>query len=91
MSGIDWESYRGQQKLRRKDRLGHRTDKILALRKQGYIVEELSPTHFRINSRLDVWPIHNNWHDLKTRERGGTLDLATWVKERIRPNETGRL
>lgn len=88
---IDWESYRGQQQVRRRDRLGKRSEKILALRVQGYTVEELSPTHFRINNRLDVWPIHNLWHDLKTRERGGTTDVATWVKARIRPNETGRL
>lgn len=88
---IDWESYRGQQQVRRRDRLGKRAEKILALRVQGYSVEELSPTHFRINNRLDVWPIHNNWHDLKTNERGGTVDLATWVKGRIHPNQTGRL
>lgn len=65
--------------------------RFLALRTQGYIVEELSPTQFRINNRLDVYPIHNLWHDLKTGERGGTAELARWVKERIRPNQTGRL
>lgn len=91
MSGmVDWESYRGQQQVRRKNRLGPRSEAILALKVQGYMVEQKTEYHFRINNRLDVWPIHNRWHDLKTNQRGGCANLATWIKGRIRPNEKGR-
>ncbi len=63
----------------------------MGLKRQGYTVEQKTPYHFRVNDRIDVWPIHNKWHDIKTNERGGCRDLAAWVKQRIRPNETGRL
>lgn len=85
-----WEPYRVEQRQRRQKRLPIRTEEILALKRQGYDVVQKSEYHFRVNDRLDLWPIHNRWHDLKTHERGGANDLAVFVKERIRPNEVGR-
>ena len=87
LTNEDWQQYRREQQLRREKRLPVRTDAILSLRRQGYIVEQKTDYHFRVNGRMDLWPIHNRWHDLKTQERGGAKDLAIFVKERFRHNE----
>ncbi len=83
----DWDWYKAEQRKRREARLPIRTEAILALRRQGYDVEQKTEHHFRVNGILDLWPIHNRWHDLRTQERGGAKCLATFVKERIRHNE----
>ncbi len=84
----EWGWYRKEQQARREKRLPIRTEAILALRKQGYAVEQKTVYHFRVNGVLDLYPIHNRWFDLRTKERGGAKDLATFVKERIRHFET---
>lgn len=83
----EWDWWKSEQRARRVKRLPIRTEEILALKRQGYDVEQKTDYHFRINGILDVWPIHNRWHDLRTQERGGAKQLAVWVKERIRPTE----
>jgi hypothetical protein len=87
MKADDWGWYKAEQRKRRAKRLPIRTEQILALKRQGYHVEQKTEFHFRINSILDLWPIHNRWHDLRTHEHGGAKDLAVFVKERIRHNE----
>ena len=87
MSDETWTQWKHDQQKRRAKRLPVRTEEILALKLQGYEVEQKTEYHFRINGRVDVWPIHNRWHDLKTQERGGAKNLAIFVKERIRPYE----
>lgn len=87
MSDDDWDWYRREQQERRAKRLPIRTDAILHLRAQGYTVQQLTEYQFRVNGRIDLYPIHNRWHDLKTQERGGAKDLATFIKERFRHNE----
>lgn len=67
-----------------------RIEAILNLRALGYDVIAKTEYHYRINDRLDVWPVRNRWHDLKTRERGGCGSLPALVVERIRPSEYGR-
>ena len=85
MSDETWTQWKHDQRVRRAKRLPVRTDEILALKRQGYSVEQKSDYHFRINGILDIWPIHNRWHDLRTQERGGAKCLAVFVKERILP------
>lgn len=36
----------------------------------AYKVHRLNLYHFRINDRLDVFPIKCRWHDIKKNERG---------------------
>ncbi len=86
MSG-EWDSYKFDQRQRRQKRLPVRTDAILQLKAQGYDVEQKTEYHFRINGRLDLWQIHNRWHDIKTNERGGAKNLAIFVKERMHPHD----
>jgi hypothetical protein len=87
MSDDEWGWYRHEQQARRAARLPIRTEEIRHLKVQGYDVEQKTEYHFRINGILDLWPIHNRWHDLRTQERGGAKNLAIFVKERIRPHE----
>lgn len=81
----EWDQWKHDQQQRRAKRLPIRTEAILHLKVQGYDVEQKTETHFRINGRLDLYPIHNLWHDIKTNERGGAKDLAVFVKERMHP------
>ena len=59
----------------------------MELKRQGYTIEQKTICHFRINGVVDVFPIHNRWHDLRTNTRGGAKDLPTLVKENVRHNE----
>lgn len=68
--GEVWAGYREAQQARRAARLGPRTEEILALKRAGFSVRELTPYQFRINGRLDLFPIHRRWHDVKTNTRG---------------------
>ena len=77
----DWRAYREAQQARRATRLPIRTEAILALREEGFRVEPQTPYQFRINGRLDLYPVHNRWHDTKTNQRGGAKDLVVFVKE----------
>jgi hypothetical protein len=87
MSDDEWGWYKREQQARRAKWLPIRTEEILHLKVQGYEVEQKTEYHFRINGVLDLWPIHNRWHDLRTNKRGGAKDLAVWVKARIRPHD----
>ena len=79
-----WDFYKHEQQRRREARLRPRTAAFLAVREEGYEVEQKSLYHFRVNDRLDLYPIHNRWHDLQTQERGGAQDLAQFVKQRMK-------
>lgn len=80
-----WRDYKGQQQVRRRERLVQRAKELYHLRVQGYQVVDLAPGHMRINGILDVFLVHNQWHDLRTQKKGGCAHLATFVKENIRP------
>ena len=84
MSGDDWAYYKKQQQLRREERLPRRTQAILNLKRRGFLVQALTPYQFRVNGRLDLYPLHNRWHDIQTNQRGGVKDLAAFVKEWVR-------
>lgn len=81
MSDNDWKNYRLEQQARREKRLPKRTDEIMALKGEGFDVKEMTPYQFRINGRLDLYPIHNRWHDIKTNTRGGHRNLAGFARE----------
>ena len=80
--GDQYRELRAAQQLRRAARLPKRTAEILALREQGFKVEQLTEHQFRINDRLDLYPIHNRWHDIKTRQRG-SYGQAGWFVRRF--------
>lgn len=66
-----WREYRRAQQQRRSDRLGPRTEAILALKGKGFDVRALTEYQFRIDGALDLFPIHQRYHHLPTQARGG--------------------
>lgn len=79
MESDDWRDYRKQQQNRRSERLKIMTEELLELRDHGFDIRRLTPFHYRVNGRLDIWPIHNRWHDIKTFERGGFSQIGYFV------------
>ncbi|GAI03928.1 unnamed protein product [marine sediment metagenome] len=75
-----WKKYRSDQQKRRLKRLPLRTQSLLKLCKEGFKIEEKTQYHFRVNNRLDVWPIHNRYHDIKKNRRGGFRNVANFVR-----------
>ncbi len=75
MDAEDFRDYRTEQKKRRANRLPIRTEEIMNLETKGYTVEKKSDYHFRINNQLDLFPIHNRFHNIKTNKRGGYRDI----------------
>jgi hypothetical protein len=39
-------------------------------KKAGFRIEEMTPYQFRINGRLDIYPIRRRYHDVKRDARG---------------------
>ena len=54
------------------------------VRAEGFEVEEKTGTHFRVNGRLDVYPVSRRFHDIKHNHRGGYLDMIGFVKQFFR-------
>jgi hypothetical protein len=77
----DQAEYRADQRVRRIARLQQRGKAIFFLREEGFVVEQLSTDHYRINRRLDLFPLHNTWEDRATGKRGGAKDLVLFVRE----------
>ena len=74
-----WRDYREEQKTRRLERLPKRTEEILSLSKLGFKVEQKTEYQFRINDRLDLYPIHNRYHDIEKNRRGGYKNVCEFV------------
>ena len=79
-----WAEHKRAQKVRRTERLPVRTAAILALKKSNFKIRKLSDYQFRINERLDLYPIHNRYHDIKTKERGGYGGVRKFVMKFFR-------
>jgi hypothetical protein len=78
-----WRAARREQQDRRHARLPVRTAEIEALRANGYTVQRLTDYQFRINGRLDLFPIHRRWHDIKANRRGSYVSALAIVKRKL--------
>lgn len=85
MSADDFSEYREAQRIRRAERLPIRTAQILALRSYGYKIVELTPYQFRVNDAVDLYPIHNNYHVIRSGKRGSVRNLSEFVKKNFKP------
>lgn len=65
-----WRDYRQQQQARRRIRLPIRTQEILDLRAKNFTVDQVTEYQFRIDGKLDLYPTHKRFHNLKTGKRG---------------------
>lgn len=79
MSDNDYSEYREAQKERRAKRLPIRTEEILKLRELGYTVDEKTAYQFRVNDVIDLYPIHNRYHNIKTDKRGGYKTATEFI------------
>lgn len=74
-----WAQYRLEQKARRLKRLPIRIALIESVEQYGLTVRQLTQYQYRINDVLDVWPIHNRYHDLIRNRRGGYRDVKEFI------------
>jgi hypothetical protein len=65
-----WREARYEQQERRAARLPIRVSEIEALQTEGFRVRKMTDYQFRINGRLDLYPIHRRYHDTRTNRRG---------------------
>ncbi len=79
----DMKYYREEQQKRRAERLPIRQEEIEALAPE-YTVKKLTDYQFRINEVLDLYPIHKNWHNIKTKKRGQYKSVIEIVKQQIK-------
>ena len=80
----DQRAYRAAQEARRSRRMKVRIRKILALQALGFRVVQQALNHFRVNGRLDLFPLHNQWHDTRLGTKGSAPDLVVFTKEWIK-------
>lgn len=69
MDAEDFKEIREAQQKRRAERLVGRQKEIEELA-PIYQVKKLTPYQYRINGVLDLYPIHRNYHNIKTNKRG---------------------
>lgn len=75
-----WKEYKDEQKVRRAERLPIRTEALVSLRSEGFKVVRKTDYHYRVNDRLDIWLIHNRYHDILLNRRGGFKEVASFVR-----------
>jgi len=81
--GEDCKDYGEAQQKRRAERLPKRQNEIEALAQLGYTVKKLTEYQYRINDTYDLYPVHNNFHHLKTGKRGSRKSLAEFIKKEL--------
>jgi len=79
----DMKDYREAQQKRRAERLPTRQEEIENL-SPDYNVKKLTDYQFRINGILDLYPIHKNFHNIKTNKRGKYKTAIEIVKLQIK-------
>ena len=74
--GDEYRDRREAQKMRRIKRLPLRQDEILSLRKEGFsVLDKNGGYQFRINGYIDLFPIHQRYHDLRNNKRGSYRNI----------------
>jgi hypothetical protein len=78
MDSEDGKAYKEAQQDRRAERLPIRQAQIEAC-SHLFTVKKLTEYQYRINGEVDVYPIHNRYHVLKTGKRGGYRSIAEFL------------
>lgn len=85
MDAEDYKQYRENQKQRRAERLPIRQAEIRSL-SDRYKVQELTPYQFRIDGKIDLYPIHNRYHILSSNKRGGYKNAVEFITQKLKQN-----
>lgn len=82
-----WKEHRRAQQQRRASRLPARQAEVLALTGKGFRVEQKTEHHFRVDAKLDLFPIHRRYHHIPTNTRGNYRQAVAcamkWLRERV--------
>lgn len=81
--GESCKDYKEAQQKRRAERLPKRQNEIESLTELGYSVKKLTEYQYRINDTYDLYPIHNNFHHLKSGKRGSVKSLSEFIKKSL--------
>ena len=79
-----WREHKAELKRRKEERRGPRIRQIIELKKDGYIVEQLTPYQFRINKEVDVYPTNNRYCLLRFQRWGRYRDVREFIKRIIK-------
>lgn len=79
-----WDDYRTEQRKRREDRLPARREEISALFPPLMVRDMNEGYQYRVtrgSHRIDLYPVHARFHDLKTNRRGSypVGRLKEWI------------
>lgn len=85
-----WKQYREEQKERRKNRLPELVLEIYSAGGSFGPVQKLTEYQFRINGKIDIYPIHKRYHIIKTGKRGSYSagKLEETLKKYLNPLKT---
>lgn len=75
-----WKDIRKDQQERRNARLPGRQAEIMGLSSNGYTVKQLTEYQFRVNGKIDLYPIHKRYHVLSTERRGTYRNCLEFVR-----------
>jgi hypothetical protein len=88
--GDDFRAARKEQQERRAARLPVRTAEIERLSTAGYRVRRLTDYQFRVEEKLDLYPIHRRYHNIETGRRGQYRDAVAFAASVLGPATGGR-
>lgn len=84
-----WKEYGRAQRQRRTDRLPIRQGEILALRAKGFDVQDMNGGYqFRVDGKLDLYPIHRRYHVLQANQRGTYQNVLACAVKFLRSGAT---
>ena len=75
-----WRGLRHAQQERRAARLPGRQTEIAALSPE-FAIRKLTDYQFRVNERVDVYPVHRRYHVLDSGRRGTYRNLRSFLRE----------
>lgn len=75
-----WKEIRKDQQDRRAARLPGRQQEILALSVDGFSVKQMTEYQFRIDGKIDLYPIHRRYHVLAGGRRGTYRNALSFVR-----------
>lgn len=81
-SGNDWRDWREDAKQHRATMQQAGAADIEALNAAGYAVEKLTDYQFRVNGKIDLYPVKRRFHILKTGERGQYRNMTILLKSK---------
>lgn len=82
--GEYWRDVKEASKEHKARVMPDRIAEIRALEGQGYTVRELNPgVQYRINGKLDLYPVHRRWHFIPANSRGRYVKVEHIVGRKL--------